>query len=47
MKKIVTLMLLVLGMSLTGCANMSEENKEQKEEIDMTKLPYVAHLPTI
>ncbi|MDD2575767.1 MAG: peptidylprolyl isomerase [Acholeplasmataceae bacterium] len=44
MKKIVTLMLLVLGMSLTGCANMSEENKEQKEEIDMTKLPYVAHL---
>lgn len=45
MKKIVTLVLLILGISLiTGCANISEEDIEQKEEIDMTKLPYVEYL---
>ncbi len=44
MKKILTFVLLVLGMSLiTGCSNKSEDN-QQKEEIDMTNLPYGQYL---
>jgi len=44
LKKILTIVLLVLGMSLvTGCTNKREDN-EQKEEIDMTKLPYAEYL---
>lgn len=44
MKKIFTLMLLIVGVTfITGCTNTKKEI-EQKEEIDMTKLPYVEYL---
>lgn len=44
MKKIFTLMLLIVGVTfITGCTN-SKKQLEQKEEIDMTKLPYVEYL---
>lgn len=44
MKKIFALMLLIVGVTfITGCTN-SKKQLEQKEEIDMTKLPYVEYL---
>ena len=44
MKKIFALMLLIVGVTfITGCTNTKKEI-EQKEEIDMTKLPYVEYL---
>jgi len=44
LKKIFALMLLIVGVTfITGCTN-SKKEIEQKEEIDMTKLPYVEYL---